>query len=268
MKIQLFTEKDLPCLDDLKPEGWGDIKSPHEYYLSKSFCRTVKIEINGRPVGIGTTIKHRHSAWLAHIIVHEKYRGQGIGGQIVSDSISFLQEDPHIRTVSLIATDQGYPVYKKAGFIEQTRYFFYEKQSGVEIVDPQSSCFIPFENYMESEILQMDMMVSGENRQRVIQDKLPGTIVYMNNNRIEGFYIPHFGDGLIIAENESAGIELLKLKISNSDRVVIPRLNKAARNFLIESGFKETIKARRMIYGPAFTWKPECLFSRIGGKLG
>jgi len=268
LKLELFTESDLKSLDKLKPEGWGDIKTPHAYYISHSFCRTIKLVSDGIIVGIGTIIRHRGTAWLAHIIVHRDYRGQGLGKQIVGYLISELKKDKQIRTVSLIATDLGYPVYIKNGFALQTEYHFYEKGENRSVDLILSSDIKPYENYMKSEILKMDRSVSGEDRSVFLSEKLTEAFVFRKNGIVLGFTVPSLGDGLTIAVNNTAGKELLKLIMNRGNRIVVPQENTSAGDFLSENAYIRGKTARRMIHGPEFPWQPENLFNRIGGNFG
>lgn len=268
MKLELFTKRDLINLDELRPEGWGDIKSPHEYYLSHSFCKPMKLLIDSFTAGVGTTIRHHDTAWLAHIIVHRGYRGRGLGQQMVRFLISELKNDNRIKTVSLIATDLGYPVYIKNGFVLQTEYHFYELQENKSNDIILSPDIFPYDNAMESEILKMDRLVSGEDRSELLREKLSDALVFRINGIVEGFTIPDLGDGLTIAVTNRAGKELLKLIMKRGNRIVIPRENIFAGDFLLKYGYMRGKTARRMINGSAFPWKPENLFNRIGGNFG
>jgi hypothetical protein len=73
---------------------------------------------------------------------------------------------------------------------------------------------------------------------------------------------------LIIAEDEIAGTELLKMKISKKQKIVFPAENEIARKFLLENGFQEKNRVRRMVFGCEFEWHPQNIYSRIGGYLG
>ena len=152
-------------------------------------------------------------------------------------------------------------------YVEQTEYHFYELPDDKTINFPHSPLIIPFESHMEKDVLRLDRKVSGEDRSLYLRDKLSGASVYLKNGVPEGFSIPDFGDGLTIARSAEAGLELLKLVLNRGSRVVIPRKNTTAGNFLIKHGYKKGKTARRMIFGSSFPWKPENLFNRIGGKL-
>jgi len=61
----------------------------------------------------------------------------------------------------------------------------------------------------------------------------------------------------------------MKTKYSKADKAVIPSENQIGIDFLKKNGFilSET-KGKRMILGKNIDWKPECIFSRIGGNYG
>ncbi|MGH2623648.1 MAG: GNAT family N-acetyltransferase, partial [Sphingobacterium sp.] len=81
--IQPFTLQDIPHIQHLQPKGWNDISVDLMAYCMNSFCKPIKVVIHHRIVGIGVVIYHERSAWLAHIIVDESSRGQGIAKMIV-----------------------------------------------------------------------------------------------------------------------------------------------------------------------------------------
>jgi len=270
MKIELFTEKDLLCLEDLRPIDWNDLTVPFRFYLSKAFCLPKKYLNEDRIIGIGARIWHRNTSWLAHIIVHKDFRNQGVGTLIVKDlmeSRGWVKNSEN-HTVSLIATDLGFPVYQSMGFEIQTEYLFYSCQPSKNQGQPKSKNIIPFNHTMLSSALKLDKETSGEDRGDILKDKLPGSLIYLHENEVLGFIVPDLGEGLVVAKDGRAGIELLNLKIGTTERIVLPRENITGREFLIENGFREIMTAKRMVYGLPFEWKPENLFSRIGGYLG
>ena len=70
------------------------------------------------------------------------------------------------------------------------------------------------------------------------------------DEQLKGFYLPHLGDGLIIAKNHEAGFELLKLKwATNSELIILPQGNEEVIEFAENQGFKPFRYAARMILG-------------------
>jgi len=92
--------------------------------------------------------------------------------------------------------------------------------------------------------------------------------VYAENNKVIGFYLPDLKEGLIYADTDEAGLELMKLKYTKVDKAVLPSDNIAGIEFLQQNGFTETRKGTRMILGNDLDWNPKKIFGRIGGNLG
>jgi len=268
-KIQFddVTYDDIESIRDLQPEGWSDITEAFKYYIAYEFCQPIKVVTDDKIIGVGTSIMFENTGWLAHIIVHKDYRNKGIGYKIVENLLYHLLSKS-IPSVLLIATEIGEPVYKKAGFRVISDYLFFKR------VQPWrensiSKNIMPFRENYYADIIRLDMSISGEIREPLIKMHLANSLIYLENEELSGFYLPNLGEGLIIAGNSMAGIELMKTKYSKADKAVIPSENQIGIDFLKKNGFilSET-KGKRMILGKDIVWKPECIFSRIGGNFG
>ncbi|HBF40097.1 MAG TPA: hypothetical protein DDW50_22675 [Firmicutes bacterium] len=266
MMIEKITEEDIPWIHNLQPDGWLDIVPHFRFYLKNSeWCNPVKVKVDNRLVGIGCGLSFQQTGWLGHIIVAPDYRKQGIGSFIVN-SLCNLLENKGIQTISLVATEFGYPVYRKAGFVEETEYLFFERE---KVLAPCSSPHIVhFSHQNREEMISLDKMVSGEARENLLKQYLQNSYLYIRNHQVSGFYIPDLGEGLIIADTSEAGIELMKLRYSNVNKGAVPINNSAAIQFLKDNGFKESRRMKRMILGNTLQWKPKNLFNRIAGNLG
>ncbi len=266
MIFEKIINQDLDFLGSLQPEGWGDIIPAFKFYLEFPFCFPVKTKVNEKIAGIGAAIILKDTAWLAHIIVNHENRKQGIGGAITAHLLDITREQG-CKTVSLIATDLGRPVYQKIGFTDQEDYVFYEREAPLESGNPSADIAICREEHRAG-ILELDRALSGENREQLLEPKLGGSFVHQSNGKIDGYYIPDLGEGLVMADNERAGLDLLKLKLSRSNKNVLPAGNSRGMAFMLENGFKETKLAKRMVWGQRFGWQPEKMFGRIAGNLG
>jgi len=266
MIVEQFVNRDFEGLKELQPGGWSDIIPFFHFYVEHSFCTPVKVCHEDELIGIGSGIIFDTTAWLAHIIVRPRFRGRGIGGQIVEYLMDRL-ESTGCETVSLIATELGYPVYRKHGFTEQTEYLFFErKEAGKEHRISESIQPVSDEN--TSDVLALDEAVSGENRRRILVDRMKDAVVFVKGGEASGSFLPALGEGLIVADEPEAGIELMKLKYRTSNKAVLPLNNRAGIEFLTANGFVETLRAKRMVFGKEFSWHPERIYSRIGGDLG
>src|SRR5262249_50664110 len=123
MQLSPLTLNDLGGVAALQPADWGDIVAPAREYILSPFCYPVKIVEHGTMIGMGTTIVHANSAWLAHIIVHPDHRSKGIGTIITQALIGSLK-NTSCETILLIATELGAFVYSKLGFEKVNDYIF------------------------------------------------------------------------------------------------------------------------------------------------
>lgn len=266
MHIEPFTPTDLTSLADLQPEGWQDIVPAYSFYVNSPFCFPIKVVLDTKIVGIGTTIIHQHTAWLAHIIVDSKHRNKGIGGRITLSLVESLQTKD-CETINLIATDLGAPVYEKIGFETQTHYLFFNHLKA----DPswqRCKYILPLTTHHKEQIAILDQQMTGEERMMLLEPYLTSGYVYQDKQGIEGFYLPALGEGLIIAKTNIAGIELLKMRLATKDHAAFPVDNVEATKFLYQHNFKEVRRAKRMSLGKKRSWLPTRLYNRIGGNLG
>ena len=266
MTIQPLHYIDIPQLAALQPPGWGDIRSNFEYHVHSPVCDPLKIVIEDKIAAVGTTIRHTDTAWLAMIIVHPDYRNRGLGKAITKALIDGLDEK-QFKTIQLDATDLGYPVYLKNGFEVQAEYMHF-KCENYNREQPVSSFIVPFHEQYRNDILALDRRISGEGRSAIIELYISTAFLYLNDGRLLGFYIPALYDGVIIAENDIAGIELMKLRLKTKQIASVPVANKAAVDFLRSQPFEYVRTSRRMIKGERREWRPAGLFNRISGALG
>jgi len=265
MQPEPFTEQDTSQLAELKPEGWTDIISAFRYYIQSPFCRPVKVVVGNRIVGIGTAILFGATAWLAHVIVHPSYRKRGVGGAIVSYLLDDCLAVP-CHTVSLTATDLGYPVYLKVGFRVQTEYLCLERNAPLKCRAKAS--VVRYTAADAGAVLALDRVVSGEIRHELLDDQMASAFVYKSDGQLSGCYFPDLREGLIIADTAAAGIELMKVRYAAQCSGMLPVDNVEGVRFLKAKGFVEKKRIVRMIYGKGFPWQPQKLFNRIGGSYG
>ncbi len=266
MKIQPLVNNDLEQVKELQPPDWSDIIPIHKYYLSSGFCRPIKIMIDNRLAGIGTAIIHPDTAWLAHIIVHPDFRNRGMGKFITRYLIETGISEGK-KTIYLLATDLGASVYESLGFETEIEYAFYK--DGNCNMNPDTDPGIQaYEAKYKSQLIQLDRLSSGEDRAFRLEEFLAGAYLYIMDQKVKGYYIPQLGEGLVIAEDITAGIALMRLRLKHATIAVLPRSNQAASKFLLENNYTEFRKAKRMRLGMQRPWQPHYYYNRISGQLG
>ena len=265
--VETLAKDDLLTINSVKPHDWHDLTPIHSMYLDSEICYPFKVVTKGEMAGIGTAIVYGDTAWLAHIIVGERFRKSGIGSAIVEHLLGFLDSRHRVETITLTATDMGYPLYLRHGFETQSEYVIYVTETSPQDLSDASQVKPAQQSHLD-EMKILDAEGSGEMRYPLLKNYADDSFVYAPDGQFLGYYIPGFGEGPIIAKTEQAGIELLKLKIRTCQRVVAPAENAAAADFLLEQGYSVQKRIPRMIRGRSFTWRPEWNYSRIGGYAG
>lgn len=267
MQCDKLTYPEIGRISYLQPEGWSDITEAFRFYCTSNFCNPIKITLDTDIVGIGNSLFFDKTAWLAHIIVSPEYRRQGIGYGIVDSLLSDIKTRG-IETALLTATALGEPVYLKSGFRNVSDYLFFRRET-VKVNKQFTNRIKPYKEDYYSDIIRLDTYISGENRERLLKDYLSDSFLHISNGTINGFYIPGLGEGPVFALTKDAGKELLRFKYSTISKATIPAENKDGIDFLKELGFTATnTVGKRMISGPDIVWRPEMVYSRIGGNLG
>lgn len=264
MKLSPVTLSDLQHISALQPEGWLPIIPYYEFYVNSNFCFPIKAVIADKIVGIGAANYHELSGWLGHIIVDKQFRNLGIGTAVTKALMDQLYQ-LQAKTISLVATPMGEPIYHKLGFQKESVYVFLHNG---KTTAPSESIILPFESQFKEAILKMDKNISGENRSKLLDLHLTKAHVVVEHGSLTGFYIPTLGEGLILAETKQTGELLMRLKHSQIDYAAIPIENQAAITFLKDHGFTEFRRAVRMWLGEKLLWQPDKIFGRIGGHLG
>lgn len=164
---------------------------------------------------IGCGISFKNTAWLGHVIVQEEYQNLGIGTFIVDYLCRYLK-NKGARSISLITTPGGYSFYRKQGFNLETEYIFLGQNRELEGTVSPKIDQLPKEDHFE--VISLDKQVSGEDRSVILKDKLSNTYLYRDEGKIQGYYIPDLGEGLIIAQEVHSGLELMKFRYKKEDK--------------------------------------------------
>jgi GNAT superfamily N-acetyltransferase len=261
-----FTTQDLAQLPALQPPTWGNLIPRFEYFIASDYCKPIKISENDQVVAIGTSILHQDTAWLACIITHPEHRNKGLGRLMTTSLIDSIDREQY-PTIYLDATEFGYPVYVKLGF-ELENVYGHFRSEGDQRDHQISEHIIPFSDIYREGVFAVDRAVSGEDRHAVLQDFISSAYIYVDQSRVLGFYVPNWGDEPIIAIDDQAGLELMKLRMITNKAAVLPLENKQAIELLEDNGFRQFTFSRRMFLGPSRPWKRDKIFNRISGQLG
>ena len=101
--------------------GWGGLRAHFSLYLSDTYCFPFVAEVEGEIVGTAVGIRKGSVGWIGHVIVCQRWRGRGIGRALTETALTRLNSIG-CRSLLLIATDLGRPVYERLGFRAESAY--------------------------------------------------------------------------------------------------------------------------------------------------
>lgn len=266
--IRELNASEIQGLNDLPPSAWKyDYESFLKQFISKDYFYAFVLIQEGKIIGTGNVFLKEKVGWLANIMVNEKYRGQGLGFKMTQFLVDFLNRKG-CETQLLIATELGKFVYKKAGFKTLTEYHCFDSDTKLDFTPTDS--IRPLKEINLEAVYQLDKEANAENRIHLIDKYYSTGLGYFNTeNELLGFYLPHFGRGLILANNKEAGIELLKLKHSKTgSRTLLPLENIEGIELLESIGLRKGETCVRMLLGKENAWNPKHIYSYGSGYCG
>lgn len=266
MVIAPMDSIDLAPVTSLQQDGWSDIRVAFSRYIEEPFSYPIKVDMDNQLAGVGATIIHGDVAWLGHIIVSPEYRGKGLG-KLITETLVNIAKEYNCQTIYLLATALGAPVYEKVGFVTETEYMIF-----TDINFPQetleTSHIQPYKEDFRQGISKLDQETSAENRLFYLEKFLKDALVYLEENEIEGYYIPTLENGPIIAKTERAGLALTKLHLRNHHQLIFPKENRCLLHFLSTYGYVANSSCKRMRFGELKPTKMAFIYNRIAGYLG
>lgn len=269
MRVRPLLKSEIDKLSNYPPEDWNlDLPKLVSFHWGHSYFHPIVAEVNEKIVGFGNVIIHGKVGWLGNIIVLPDYRRQGIGQEITSHLMDYCRSK-NCASQLLIATDLGERIYRKLGFEISSTYIFYKKEPITSVRQIKDVRKVRREDFFS--MMQLDKGISGEDRGQFIKRFLSTGWIYATEAlaSINGIYLPDFGNGLIIAKNAEAGLELMKLRLNHNKTItVVPSTNTIAREFLKSEGCQEFRTAPRMVLGNEVEWQPTMVYSRATGYCG
>lgn len=267
MRVARLDTASRDAVAELQPPGWSSVVAAFDFYFATSFCRPLGAFENDKLVAVVCAITFGKSAWISHMIVRPSHRRRGVGSALMEHALTNALA-PSVEAVSLIATEEGRPLYERFGFTYEHSYDFYGGERLIDL-DLVPTCFVREATEQDAGvILAIDKHISGEQRSCLLEPHLKNGWVSGCSGEVTGFYLPTLGQGLIESTDHDAGIALLARRMRDHKECVVPSANQTARSFLVGIGCTRTRQATRMTLRGRVGWQPRHVYSRIGGNLG
>jgi GNAT superfamily N-acetyltransferase len=190
-----MTEADIPLGMRLSGQaGWNQLEADWQRMLDVQPDGGFVAELDGDAVGTVITCRFGPVAWVAMMLVEERFRGRGIGRALMVHALGDL-DARGIPSVRLDATPQGRPLYESLGFEFEILLTRYEGilPSAVRLPGPTSVHY----HDLFARVRGFDRVVTGTDRERLL-DRLiaehPRTLqVLADESGLTGFLMSRPG---------------------------------------------------------------------------
>lgn len=256
--------------------GFGDRREFFGTVIAMRQCRPIVAIAEGRPIGTGLGTIHGDVGWVGVIFVVPELRRRGIG-RALTEAVCDILAGAGCRSLVLVATDLGRPLYERLGFREQTRYhMFAGNPLDVAPVPPPGASLRPVRPSDLDAIEALDREATGERRRPLIEANAgSGWLIEDEGTAgLRGFVLPtHRGNGSLIAVRPIDAVCLLDLHrhLVPKDGLVWAGLvseNGPGIRLLTERGWSEWRSFPRMVRGPEPDWRPDTIWGQFNHAMG
>lgn len=244
-------------------EGWFLKREDFEFSLELEPEGCFVLFRDSEKIGLVTNVSYGNKiAWLGNLIVDKNRRGEGGGRELVEASLSFMH-GKGVETVALYAYQDVVSFYLKLGFEVDTEFSVMKgkvasslNKDGVkraEVSDLQG-------------IVEFDEGCFGASRRKllepVIEDSDNVCHVCFEGDELLGYVVAKPYDGLaelgplVLLRDRGDMVNSLVKAVANDLEeaemfVVVPSKELSVILELIDMGFREDFKVKRMFHGPA-----------------
>jgi predicted N-acetyltransferase YhbS len=273
--IRAMTAADVaPAAEMIRQGEWGDRSVFLAWAVEFTPSHVFVAEDAGRIVGTGIATANGPVGWVGTIFVAPGRRREGLGGALTRTVIDDL-EKRGCRTLKLIATDAGRPLYERLGFEVQSPQLFFTA-AGVAPSEADDGVR-PFDPLMLPGIVAFDRLATGEDRSAVLErlaNPESSRVLVGDDGSQRGFLIraPWGGVSLVAPEADDA-IRLLEWRRRHAvvDHPVftgMPESGDHRRARLLSEGWTLAGAGTRMIRGAPLEWRPNWIWGTFSGAFG
>ena len=255
-------------------QNWGDRRPNLEFVTRHVETRPFVAEVDGLVIGTAVASLNGPVAWIGTIWVDQTWRRRGIGLELTQVSIE-TAESAGCRTLVLVATEAGRPMYERLGFEVQTWYRILEAPGlDGEVADPRMR---PFEDGDLAEIAALDATATGEDRAHILgafATPASAQVLERHDGSLGGFVIraPWGGGSTIAPRLEDAETILHARRVARGGdqrvRAGLLEENVAGLERLAGTGWTEAWRAPRLIRGDPLHWDPTAIWGQFNHALG
>jgi len=273
--IRPMTPADIePVAAAFLRQDWGDRRLNLEFVTRHDETHPFVADADGVVVGTGVVSLNGPVAWIGTVWVEPAWRRRGIGLELTRAAIDAATTGG-CRTLVLVATEAGRPLYEQLGFDVQTWYHIMETP-GLDgaAVDPRIRPFVPADL---PAVAALDAAATGEDRAHLFRAfATPETarVLERVDGSLGGFVVrAPWGGGATIAPDIADAEAILEARRASTGaghrvRAGLLAENEAGLERLAAAGWTEAWRAPRLIRGEPLRWEPEAIWGQFNHALG
>ena len=255
-------------------EDWGDRRLNLEFVTHHAETHPFVADVDGTVVGTGIVSLNGPVAWIGTIWVEPAWRRRGVGLALTEATIE-TAEAAGCRTMLLVATEVGRPLYESLGFEVQTWYRILEAPGLAE--EPPDPRIRPYRASDLAAMAELSNAATGEDRMHLLAAfASPETAICLvrDDGALGGFVVraPWGGGSTIAPRLEEAEAILRARRVGRGSeqrvRAGLVTENEAGLERLLATGWTESWRAPRLVRGDPLRWQPEAIWGQFNHALG
>jgi predicted N-acetyltransferase YhbS len=272
--IRRMTPADVgPIAAAMLREHWGDRRVNLDFLARHPQARPFVADADGELVGIGVLSIHGPVGWIGTVWVEPAWRHQGVGRSVTQATLDAADE-AGCRTLVLVATSEGRPLYERLGFEVQTFYRILEAAGLDGSTDERVRPFAAGDiDAMEA----LDRTATGEDRAHLLRafaSAASTRVIEGADGSVVGFTVrAPWGGGATIVPALDDAMTMLDARRTAAGfggrvRAGLLAENEAGLEWLLSSGWTEAWSAPRLVRGEPLDWDPTMIWGQFNFAIG
>jgi GNAT superfamily N-acetyltransferase len=256
-------------------DDWGDRHSWLAFVTGHPACRAmVAADADDTAFATAVVTLNGPVGWIGTVWVAPDHRRSGVGRDLTAAVIDEA-DAAGCRTLVLVATDAGRPLYEGLGFEVQTWYVTVEAE-GLPM-GPADPRIRPFRTGDLPAMLALDAAATGEDRRHLLAAFASPTstrVLEAPGGKLDAFIVrAPWGGGATIAPTAADARSILEARrqVAGPARRVRAGVlleNAAGLARLRDDGWREAWRAPRLVRGAPLDWRPTAIWGQFNHALG
>ena len=272
--IRQMTAADVDATADAYlRDHWGDRRVNLGFVAAHPEMRPFVAEADGEVVGTGVLCINGRVGWIGTVWVEPSWRRRGIARALTQATID-AADDSGCRTLVLVATKEGRPLYEQLGFEVETWYLIHQAWG---VARPPIAGVRPFEPADLEAMCALDAAATGEDRSHLLRAFSAADTAKVRerpDGSLGGFVVrAPWGGGATIApriEDAAAILDARRIAAGTDGKVSAGLLadNRAGLEWLVADGWTEAWRAPRLVRGDPLDWEPAAIWGQFNFAIG